>query len=74
MEITGIIKQANYATFATKIGEYKDKVLIYITEEQLYNMENIENIDLDILDSTEMREILKNTKDGDENKYVIQDN
>ena len=74
MEITGIIKQANYATFATKIGEYKDKVLIYVTEEQLYNMENIADIDLDILDSREMREILENTKDGDENKYVIQDN
>ena len=71
----GIITQANYAAFATKIGEYKDKVTVHVAGEQLNSGEDVGNTNVNVLDPEEMKGILGEDREpGDENKYVIQDN
>ena len=71
----GIITQANYAAFATKIGEYKDKVTVHVAGEQLNSGEDVGNTNVNVLDPEEMKGILgEDRESGDENKYVIQDN
>lgn len=68
----GILNQTDYAKYATKIGEYKDKVSIYVSEEQINSKENAGDVNLNLLDSEEMKKILGNIEDGD--KFVIQEN
>lgn len=68
----GILNQTDYAKYATKIGEYNDKVSIYVLEEQINSRENAGNVNLNLLDSEEIKKILGNDEDGD--KFVIQEN
>ena len=71
----GIITQARFSEFATKIGEYKDKVTVHVTGEQLNSGEDAGNTNVNVLDPEEMKDILGEDREpGDENKYVIQDN
>ena len=68
----GVINKAKFSSFATKIRQYQEKVDNYVIDEEQNS--GHENADVYITDSEQIKEILGDIEDGDENKYVIQDN
>ena len=71
----GIISQANYAAFATKIGGYKENIALHVIDEQVENGENLSEVNINTTDPDEIKKILgDNIEEGDESKYVIQNN
>ena len=68
----GIIDNAKYSAFATKIRSYEETVDRYVIDEASKNGSSTEEID--VLEPDRIKEILgEEIEEGDENKYVIQD-
>ena len=67
----GVIKNAEFAAFATKIREYEENVDKYVIEETEKNWSNLSGVQ--VTDPDKMKDILGDTESGDENKYVIQE-
>lgn len=68
----GIIYNANFASFSTKIRSYQEKVSLYVIKEEQKNKN--ESVDIDISDPEKIKEILENVDDEEAKKYAIQDN
>ena len=68
----GIIDNAKYSAFATKIRSYEETVDRYVIDEASKSGSSTDEID--VLDPDKIKEILGDEiEEGDENKYVIQD-
>lgn len=67
----GIIDKTKYASFATKIRQYQEKVDNYVIDEAQKNGHNTEEVT--VTDPGQIKNILGDIEEGDENKYVIQD-
>lgn len=69
----GLIENAQYSVFETKIEIYQNKVKNYILSQQLYsNQEN--NTEYYIVDKDTMKNILEDATDEEADKYGIQGN
>lgn len=69
----GLIENAQYSVFETKIEIYQNKVKNYILSQQLYsNQEN--NTEYYIVDRDTMKNILEDVTDEEADKYGIQGN
>ena len=66
----GIIDKSEFSSFSNKIKQYEQKVDDYVIKEG----ENNENNSISVMDSEKIKEILGNIEDGDEYKYIIQNN
>ncbi len=67
----GIVNNAKYSAYATKIRKYEESVNKYLIQED----ENDNSTDtIYITDPEKIKEIIADIEDGDENKFVIQDN
>lgn len=68
----GIIDNANFASFSTKIRQYQEKVDMYVIKEEQENKHGSANVN--ITDPGKIKEILEDIDDEESKKYVIQDN
>lgn len=67
----GVIKNAEFAAFATKIREYEENVDKFVIEETEKNWSSLSGVQ--VTNPDKMKDILGDTESGDENKYVIQE-
>lgn len=68
----GIIDNAKFAAFSSKIRDYQEMVENYVIKQEQLNKHGSEEIN--ISDPEEIKNIIENIEDEDLNKYVIQDN
>ncbi len=68
----GVIDKAHFSSFGTKIRQYEQRVDDYVIREAQTSGNG--NVNEYVTDSDKIKEILGDIEEGDENKYVIQDN
>ena len=68
----GIIQRSKFSSFGTKIRQYEQRVDDYVIKEGETSPDG--NVNEYVTDPEQIKEILGDIEDGDENKYVIQDN
>lgn len=68
----GLIDNADFASFSTKIRQYQEKVDMYVIKEEQENKHGSANVN--ITDPEKIKEILEDIDDEEAKKYVIQDN
>lgn len=68
----GLISNARYAAFATKVRGYQEYVNMYVLEKQLEGEST--DIKINVTDKEEIKKIIPGITDEDAEKYVIQEN